>query len=664
MCGIAGTLNLGGGPEPSREELAGMVAQLRHRGPDGTGFYTDGQLGLAHARLAIIDLVSGDQPIHNEDRSVWVICNGEIFNYIELTRDLRARGHHFSTQSDTEVLVHLYEEYGEDFVDHLNGQFAIALWDARRKTLLLVRDRPGIAPLYYTEHRGRLLFASEIKALLPAIDESPQLNREALDQLFSFWVPVSPATLFRDVFELSPGEMLRVQGGRIRKRRYWEWSFPEARGDYREGSEADLAAELHELLIDATRIRLRADVPVGAYLSGGLDSSVLTSMIHHHGGVPLRSFSIGFEDRSLDESFFQQAMIDHLGASHSRIHCRPGDISEHFAQTIWHTESPVLRTAPVPMRILSGLVHDQDYRVVLTGEGADEVLGGYDLFKEAKIRHFWARDPKSRLRPLLLKRLYPYLEVSPGRAQRYLQDFFGQGIENPELPHFSHLPRFSTTARCKEFLSPDFVQSLSGDPLDSLAGLLPEGLKRWHPFHRAQYLEARTLMSGYLLSSQGDRMLLAHSVEGRFPFLDHRVIEFANGLHPRLKMKVLDEKRLLKVAARPYLPASILRRHKQPYRAPDVPSFFSPAPPEYVQEMLEPERISRYGYFDPSKVRLLTKKIQKGRAIGTKDNMAFVGILSTQLWHHHFIENHAANFGASSVPPGSGGAQQREGSSP
>jgi len=648
MCGIAGLLNLEPGPIPSRKLLQSMADKLRHRGPDGTGFYSDQHIGLAHTRLSIIDLATGGQPIHNEDKTVWVIFNGEIFNYIELRAELEKTGHRFYTQSDTEVLVHLYEEYGPAFVDYLNGQFAIALWDIPNRTLYLTRDRPGILPLFYTQQSGQLIFASEIKAILPALDSAPQLNRRALDQLMTFWAPVSPETVFQGIFEVSPGEIITIRDKRLNRNKYWDWTYPND-GDYRTESESQLAEELHSLLIDATQIRLRSDVPVGAYLSGGLDSSVLTSIIHHHGGVPLRTFSIGFEDRSLDETAFQEKLIEHLHADHSSIYCKYSDIGEDFIHTIWHTESPVLRTAPVPMKMLSGLVRNQNYKVVLTGEGSDEALGGYDIFKEAKIRWFWSRHPQSKLRPILLKRLYPYLDVSPGKAQRYLQIFFGEALDQPDLPYFSHIPRWSTTAKCKDLFSDTMKEHVSDDPIETILNTLPQTFMKWHPFNRSQYIEAKSLMAGYLLSSQGDRMLMSNSIEGRFPYLDHRVIEFANRIPPKLKMKVLNEKYILKRATGHYLPARIVKRDKQPYRAPDIPAFFSGSLPEYAEELLSSRKIQDYGYFNDKKVLLLIKKIQKGRAIGNRDNMALVGILSTQLWHHHFIECYVKNFKNDSI---------------
>lgn len=640
MCGLAGIFGQDGGRPPVRSELARMIAPLHHRGPDGNGFYTHGPVGLAHARLSIIDLAGGSQPIHNEDETIWVVFNGEIFNYVELREFLQGHGHRFYTHSDTEVLVHLYEHYGIDFVQHLNGQFAIALWDQHRRQLVLCRDRAGILPLFYAEHDRCLLFASEIKALLPLLERAPALNPVALDQVMTFWSTLGDTTMFEGIRQVLPGEMLIASGGAIRKQRYWDWHYP-AGDDYHRTPADQQAGELRALLSDATRIRLRADVPVGAYLSGGLDSSVLATLIRANGIAP-ETYSIRFDDQQLDEGAHQQRMVEHLGVQHHQVQCSEAMIGREFPRAIWHTETPVLRTAPVPMMLLSGLVHARGAKVVLTGEGADEVLGGYDIFKEAKLRRFWAHNPKSRWRPLLLKRLYPYLEFNPARAQSYSEAFFGTGLEQPDATFFAHLPRWNTTAQCKQFYSAEFKARLNTEPLALLEQSLPHGFAQWHAFNRSQYVEAKVLMTNYLLWSQGDRMLMANSVEGRFPFLDHRVIEFAARIHPNLKMKVLNEKYLLKLALKNELPASIVSRSKQPYRAPDIPAFFSKGIAlDYVDELLGADTVKRYGYFDAHKTGFLVKKIRAGRALGYKDNMALVAILSTQLWHHLFIERGA-----------------------
>ncbi|MFI3120592.1 MAG: asparagine synthase (glutamine-hydrolyzing) [Methylococcaceae bacterium] len=639
MCGINGIAAITEQTNISEQDVRSMLPSLHHRGPDGSGVYLDPKqrIGLGHTRLSIIDLAGGAQPMSNEDQTVWVTFNGEIFNYIELRKTLVKDGHRFHSHSDTEVIVHAYEQYGDDFVQHLNGQFAIALWDNSRQRLVLVRDRVGILPLFYTRQGDRLLFASEIKALLPQLAQAPRISAAALDQVFTFWAARSPNTLFEDIFEVQPGHMLVLEQGRLRESTYWDWRFPE-QDDYHVGLDADLAERLYDLLADATSIRLRADVPVGAYLSGGLDSSALVALIRRHSDAPLRTFSIGFEQQSLDESVFQKQMIEHLGVENSRILCQNNDIAENFPATIFHAESPILRTAPTPMRQLSGLVRASGYKVVLTGEGADEALGGYDLFKEAKIRQFWARRPESEWRPLLLKALYPYLETSGAQAKTYLRNYYSIGLDQPEQPGFSHLTRWFTTSQCKVFFSQDLNAKLRENAVDQLTGHLPPAFGNWHTFNRAQYLEAKTLMGDYLLCSQGDRMLMANSVEGRFPFLDHRVIEFANRLNPRLKMRALNEKYLFKQAMKNQLPRQILERHKQPYRAPDIPAFFSDHPPAYVNDLLSEDKLKDYGYFDAQKVGFLLKKASRGSSIAYKDNMALVGVLSTQLCHYFFIE--------------------------
>ncbi|MDH5538046.1 MAG: asparagine synthase (glutamine-hydrolyzing) [Rhizobacter sp.] len=644
MCGIAGILSSAAAASPpTPAELSAMIGQIHHRGPDGTGSYCHGEIGLAHARLSIIDLSTGDQPIHNEDQSVWVVFNGEIFNYIELRAELERQGHSFYTHSDTEVIVHLYEQHGDDFVRHLNGQFAIALWDTRARRLVLARDRTGIRPLFHTTIGGRLLFASEAKALfaLPAVPR--RLDPLALAEIFNFWAPVGSRSVFEGIQSLPPGHLMTVRGGRVETRCYWDWDFPAEPSDQGRSAQ-DWADELRELMIDAVRLQLRADVPVGAYLSGGLDSSIITSLIHHHSDTPLRSFSITFEDDEFDESGYQQELARYLGTPHSQVHCRRSDIAAAFPRALWHAEAPILRTAPTPLMLLSASVREQGYKVVLTGEGADEVFGGYDIFKEARVRRFMARAPQSTARPQLLKRLYPYLKHSPATSGAFAKSFFSEGIEHLNEPYYAHIPRWNTTRRIAQFFSAQMRDATVGwSPYAAIEATLPVDIRRWQPMARDQYVEAHTLMSGYLLNSQGDRMAMANSIEGRFPFLDHRVIEFANRLPPRYKLMGLTEKYLLKRSMTGLLPESVRTRSKQPYRAPDSASFFVDGmAPEYVAELMSESRIAKAGYFEPAAVRKLFEKCRSGRAIGFGDNMAFVGILSTMLIDEMFVQGSAA----------------------
>src|SRR5712664_2187873 len=586
MCGIAGILRLDGqSVEPTL--LDRMIERVRHRGPDDCGTHTDKQVGLAHARLSIIDLASGGQPMHNEDRSVSIVFNGEIFNYVELRAELLRRGHRFRTECDTEVILRLYEESGEECVRHLNGQWAFAIWDSRRERLFLSRDRLGVRPLFYTVAGRALIFGSEMKSLFALPHVSREIDPIALDQIFTFWVTLPPRTTFKGVRELPPGHSLTVEKGRITLARHWKLDF-DAGEDAAPGprTEDEYSEKLLELLVDATRIRLRADVPVGAYLSGGLDSTVITALIRKFTDTPLKTFSVTFDDPEFDESRYQQDAVRFLGTNHQDVRVSGDDIGQVFPDVIWHTETPVLRTAPAPLYILSSLVRRDGYKVVLTGEGSDEMLGGYDIFKEAKIRRFWAAHPDSTMRPLLLKRLYPYLPNLQAQPGAYLQAFFHVRPDDAGREFFSHLPRWELTSRLKMLFS-DAVRSQIGsyDGYADVRKLLPPGYARWEGFCQAQYLEATHLLPGYILSSQGDRMAMAHSVEGRFPFLDYRVVEFASRLPASLKMKVLNEKYLLKRCADGLIPPAVAKRHKQPYRAPEACSFLQPAAREYMEEL-------------------------------------------------------------------------------
>jgi asparagine synthase (glutamine-hydrolysing) len=644
MCGIAGIINRAEGVAPSQSELESMIHAVYHRGPDGYGFFRHDRIGLAHARLSIIDLAGGDQPIHNEDKTVQVVFNGEIFNYVELRAELKKQGHRFYTHSDTEVIVHLYEQYALSFVDHLNGQFAIALWDAKQHKLILARDRTGIRPLFYTCTGNRLYFASEVKSLFrhPAIPRA--INLTALQEIFTFWTTLPPHSLFESVEILPPGHLMVVDKQEITIKRYWDWTFPNEVIDHNKSAQ-QWADELKTLMIDSVRLQLRSDVPVGAYLSGGLDSSVLTSLIKNYTDTPLRTFSIGFEDEEFDESAYQQDLVNYLNTHHTHVLCKRTDIGTAFPKVIKHTETAIVRTAPTPLMLLSEAVHKAGYKVVLTGEGADEVFGGYDIFKEAKVRRFWSHAPESEWRPMILQRLYPYLKHSPTASGAFTQRFFQQGMEHLNEPYFAHIPRWATTQRIMQFLSDEALAAV--DPavrFSNIERILPPDINQWKPLNRDQYIEATTLLSGYLLSSQGDRVGMANSIEGRFPFLDHRVIEFASRLPSRYKIMGLNEKYMLKKTMQGLIPESIRKRSKQPYRAPDSQSFFKDGKPlDYVADLLSEASIKKAGYFNPKTTHMLMKKCARGKAMGFGDNMAFVGILSTMLVDKLFIANQECN---------------------
>ncbi|MDB6016677.1 MAG: hypothetical protein JWR19_1166 [Pedosphaera sp.] len=638
MCGIAGIVNLKPGPPSGAGDLRRMLAMIRHRGPDQFGIYLDDTVGLGSARLSIVDLHHGRQPITNEDATLWIVFNGEVFNHTELRRELEARGHRFTTQTDTEVILHLYEDLGPECLKQLNGQFALAIWDASAKSLFLARDRLGVRPLFYTRTPDALIFGSEMKAILSDPRVHAEMDPLALAQVFTFWSTLSPRTIFRGVVELPPGHYLLAHRDKIEVVKYWELNFPpENHSPPGRTTTEKYLRNFRDLLLDAVRLRLRADVPVGAYLSGGLDSSLITAMVRKCSNVRLDTFSIAFDDERFDESKFQRRMASFLGTKHQTIHATHADIGRVFPEVIWHAETPIMRTAPAPMFLLSKLVREHHFKVVLTGEGADEFLAGYDIFKEAKVRRFWARQPDSKSRPRLLQRLYPDIAELGLNHSAYLEAFFRAGLEQSNAADFSHAIRWRNNRRTWRFFSKETADAVGKDFNGTSFISYPPEFMQWGFLERAQWLESNIFLSQYLLSSQGDRMGMAHSVEGRFPFLDHRVVEFCTRLPSHLKLRGLNEKYLLKKLGRQWLPEEIWSRPKRPYRAPIHRSFFNPAKPDYVAELLSPAAIKRTGFFRPGAVTRLVNSIEAGGTVGETDDMALAGIISTQLVHHQFI---------------------------
>jgi asparagine synthase (glutamine-hydrolysing) len=620
-----------------------MIGLIRHRGPDATGVYVDGPSGLAHARLSIIDLSGGDQPIYNEDRSIWIVFNGEIFNYPELRAELVTKGHQFYTQSDTEVLVHMYEEFGFEMFKHLNGQFAFAIWDKPKQALLLARDRVGIRPLFYHQDGRRLLFGSEVKAIFADSCVPRRLDREALRDVFTCWSPLDGASAFEGIRQLPAGHFAVFSQAGLTLQRYWQLPFkPDSAGSGREPSFEDWLGELSALLVDATRIRLRADVPVGAYLSGGLDSTLTSAIVKRNFNNLLRTFSVSFTDGRFDETPYQATAVQALKTDHSQVLCSDKNIGADFPKVVWHSEAPLLRTAPAPLYRLSRLVRESNFKVVLTGEGADEMFAGYNIFKEDKVRRFWARRPESKLRPQLLSKLYPYIfKQGGGKNTRFLESFFKRGMTETGSPVYSHQVRWNNTAQLHSFFAPEINDGDGlADFIERYTAGLPAEFMSWHPLNRAQYTEIRVFLTNYLLAAQGDRMAMANAVEGRYPFLDYRVIEFAAATPPRFKLNGLTEKFILKKLARDFIPQELVERPKQPYRAPISGCFFNDQPPDYVAEMLSEAALRRGGYFDPAKVERLAAKCRTnaGQLLSERENMALVGILSTQLLHRQFIE--------------------------
>ena len=650
MCGIAGVLNGPGLPPVDLGTLRTMAGMLDHRGPDGYGLYRDEQVGLAHARLSIIDLTSGDQPLTNEDGTVWLSFNGEIFNYLELRRELTDLGHRFVTQGDSEVIVHGYEQYGDGIWARLNGQFAIALWDRPARRLWLVRDRLGILPVHYALAQGRLVFGSEAKAIFASGWIAPRLDPQGIDEVFTRWSATPPRTVFAGIESVRPGSAVCIEvrerangansGLVVREQRWWQADM--ALDPALAGLPLDDAADaLGERLSEAVRLRLRADVPVGAYLSGGLDSSVIASLVEQ-GEAPLETFAVRFADPNFDETAEQRRMASLLGTEHHEIVCGPDEIGDALLDVVWHCEAPLLRTAPVPLFLLSGLVREAGMKVVLTGEGADELLAGYSIFKEDAVRRFWARRPGSSMRPSLAGKLHPEVAAGGTRGTELWSRFFGRDLGATDHPFYAHTIRWQNTAWARRVLGADL--RAAADPAQSEADLLaemPEGWLEWAPLARAQWVEIATFMSSYLLSYQGDRVAMAHGIEVRYPFLDPEMIRWCSSLPTRLKMPGLRDKVTLRHLASRTLPPEIWQRPKQPYRAPMTSALFGPEAPEYVHDLLSDAAVDDLGLLDPKAVRLLAGRAfdRKGHMAGEREEMALVGALTLQALGRAYLRD-------------------------
>jgi asparagine synthase (glutamine-hydrolysing) len=642
MCGIAGICGLSRPCGASVDMLQKMVGIVRHRGPDEVGIYIDDWAGLGHARLSIIDLSSGTQPVHNEDQTMWIVYNGETFNYIELRQQLERAGHRFHTTSDTEVLLHMYEQYGHDCLEHLNGQFAFAIWDAKKRELFAARDHVGILPFYYTVVGDTLMFASEIKSLFVNQNVPRRLDPIALDQIFTFWTTLKGRTAFDGISELPPGHYLKMSKGKIEIKKYWDVPFV-PRSEQSNLSADEISENVRELLLDAVRIRLRADVQVGAYLSGGLDSSGITALVVKNFNSRVTTFGIRFEEAAFDEGTHQNQMVEFLKTSHSEISATNEAIGTFFENCLWHCEKPLLRTAPVPLMLLSKLVHEHDLKVVLTGEGADEVFGGYNIFRETKVRRFWARFPESKKRASLTEQLYPYIFNDKTRAKPSLHKFFGKGFDDLSNPLFSHLLRWENTKRSKVFFSESLNKAIGDyDGFAEVHESLPSDFAQLDCLSQAQYLETVIFLSNYLLSSQGDRMAMANSVEIRPPYLDKRIIEYMCKVPAKWKILGMNEKHILKKTYKGIVPDDILARPKHPYRAPIKNGLLDGKAGDQTREMLSENAINNAGLFNAKKVAMLVHKLEKTRDGSEVDNMALAGILSSQIVHKKFIEDFPA----------------------
>jgi asparagine synthase (glutamine-hydrolysing) len=643
-----------------------MAETLYHRGPDEDGFFVGDNLRMASRRLSIVGLADGRQPKLNEDRTVAVVYNGELFDYPEMRTELEARGHHFSTGCDTELLPHLWEKHGEGMFEQLRGQFAVALWDSSRRLLVLGRDRFGICPLFWTRQGDWLLFASEIKALLASGMVEVRPDTRGINHVFTFFALPGPATCFAGINYLLPGHYLRVQlnspavSERITDRTFWELDFPDRGQEEGTGRRQDpkpLVDRFEELMLRAVDRRLRADVPVVSYLSGGVDSSLVVAMSGRALRRSIPTFTIQIKDPSLDESKEAQLVARQAGSESVVVGFGSPEVLKTYPELIRAAEGPVIDTSCAALLMLAREVHARGYKVALTGEGADEWLAGYPWYK--------------------IQRLWSFLDVIPGlRMSNFARWAY---LRLTGAPHFS----WSLVRRNEEalggpnawlniyglmsfakmrFFSPEMQQvALEQNPYTEI-GLNLERMRRWHPFNRGLCIGARVMLAGHLLASKGDRVAMNSSVETRYPFLDEEVCDFLAVLHPRWKLRGLCEKYLLKLLAQRWLPPAIAWRRKAMFRAP-LDSFTLENTPPFVDQLLSPESLRKTGYFDPEAVehwRQVSRAMRVGSNQRVSVEMGLVGVVSTQLWHHTFIDHSLADLPSFQVDRISSVGRRRE----
>jgi asparagine synthase (glutamine-hydrolysing) len=494
MCGIGGIIDYNS-KENSRVNVESMLRSISYRGPDESGIYHSPFATLGNVRLSIIDIEGGQQPLCDLSGRFWIVFNGEIFNYKELRINLEKKGNVFKTKSDTEVLVQLYAVYGKNCLNLLNGQFSFAIWDKQKEEVFVARDRVGIRPFFYNLNNGVFSFASEIKALFQQKRIKRELSPECLSQVYTFWTAITPNTAFRGIYELPPGHFAIFNRKGLTIERFWELTFnkPESTLSFQ-----DAMDHFHELFSDAVRIRLRADVEVAAYLSGGIDSSATVAYIKDIEPGILNTFSIGFDEKDFDESPYQREAAKYFDTTHKSMICSSKNISDSFPRVIWHSETPMLRTAPTPMLLLSELVRKNNIKVVVTGEGSDEILAGYDIFKEAKIKRFWASQPDSKIRPLLLKKLYPYLSQMKDVNPNMIRMFYGYKLEDINNPYYSHLLRWNNSNHIKKHFSANIKEILKDySPISELEKRLPANFDSWDQLGKSEWLETTVFMSGW-----------------------------------------------------------------------------------------------------------------------------------------------------------------------
>ena len=636
MCGIAGIIDLSG-ERPVPNEVARLMARaIIHRGPDEEGFHFRPGLALASRRLSIVGLADGQQPVTNEDGSVTVVFNGELFDHLEKRAELEARGHRLVKHCDTEIIPHLWEEHGQGMWERLRGQFAIALWDEKRRRLVLGRDRFGICPIYWTRQGDWLLFASEIKALLASGMVPARPDRRGIDHVFSFSALPGPITCFEGVQLLRAGHFLEIADGEVRERAYWEMDFPDAGEEEGGDDPKKLVDEFEQVLVRAVNTRLKADVPVGSYLSGGVDSSMIAALACHLKGAAINTYTIRVDSPELDELDAANLVARHIKTKPPIVQeFRDEDAINTYPELIRAAEAPVIDTSCAALLQLARRVHECGQKVVLTGEGADEWLVGYPWYKAAKAIGFLDILPGVRLSDLARR---AYLRLN--RVPQYPAEF-RRGAEAAVGGPNAWIDSYGLLGLSKlRFYSGAMHEvRVNARPWEDLQMPL-ERARRWHPLNRGIWVAGRVTLAGHLLQGKGDRVSMHSSVEVRYPFLDEEVFAFLARLDPKWKLRGFRDKHLLRLLAERWLPPSVYQRQKVIFRAP-LDSFHMDPEPAYVGQLLSEESLKRTGYFDPAAVqhwRRAFRQMREGSLPRLSVEGGLAAVVATQLWHHLHID--------------------------
>lgn len=624
MCGICGVAHHDAEFSGDYAVLRQMTEILSHRGPDSQGVHVGPGIGLGVTRLAINDLQSGDQPIFNEDRTISVVCNGEIYNFRELRRELESRGHRFSTGSDVEVIVHLYEERGVECVHSLRGMFGFALWDGERRQLMLARDRLGIKPLYYAVERDGIYFGSEYKAILVTGRLDRQVDVQALRDLFTIGFVLTPRTLFTRVRSLPPGTYLLYRKGIVATNQYWDINYPVATEELPRMSLNDWAEALLEKLEESVRIHLRSDVPVGAWLSSGVDSSSIVALMTRLTNAPVQTFSLAFENPRFNE-FDRWPTLDRFHPSHieNRVTLFDNKSFEMYPRFVWHSEDPI-PGASVARLLLSKLTSEH-VKVCLTGEGSDEIFGGYPWFRADKLLQPLERLPQAIVR--LIARL-----ARLSRRWEWISHFVLPPREM-NLERYARMIGSRHTEDLEDLFSDDLQSRFRlTKELDSEL-IRPEQLRERHPFVKLQYIETKTRLVDFINHGL-DRSSMAFSVEARLPFLDHELVESCARIPLSFKMRHLSEKFILRRAVSGILPPEVVRRPKVGLMTPHG-EWLRGDLPEFAEESLSETSIRDTGYFSPGFVRSM---LESHRSQRNDYRMELMNVIGVQLWHDQFVK--------------------------